>query len=125
MSKYVEFPLETGGSILIESSDEAKGSSGFSRSGGEATKEVADQAVQSLDASVENIRKSADLLVSKLRALSAPADEMEICFSLKASGELGNLVVGKVGAEANYTVTLKWRKEDKKDEKDEGKKEEK
>jgi hypothetical protein len=54
--------------------------------------------------------------VNKLRALSDPPDEMEVSFSLKASGELGNIAIGKAGAEANYTVTLRWRKEEKKEE---------
>ena len=121
MSKYVEFPLEGGGSVLIESPDEQpKSTSGFSR--GDSPKDVAEKAVQSLDQSFESVRQSAGLLVNKLRGLSAPPDELEINFSLKASGELGNIAIGKAGAEANYTVTLRWRKEEKKDEKDDGKK---
>jgi hypothetical protein len=123
MPKYIEFPLEGGGAILIESPDEpSKAPTGYApATRGESLKEMAEQAKQSFDASVENVRKSADLLVSKLRALSDPPDEMEVSFSLKASGELGNIAIGKAGAEANYTVILKWRKEEKKDE---GKKEE-
>ncbi len=118
MSKYVEFPLEGGGSILIESPDEpSKAPTGLvPATRGESVKEMAEQARQSFDASVENVRKSADLLVSKLRALSDPPDEMEVVFSLKASGELGNIAIGKAGAEANYSVTLRWRKEEKKEE---------
>jgi hypothetical protein len=125
MSKYVEFPLEGGGAILIESPDEpSKAPTGLvPATRGESLKEMAEQARQSFDASVENVRKSADLLVNKLRALSDPPDEMEVSFSLKASGELGNIAIGKAGAEANYTVTLRWRKEEKKEE-GSGKKEE-
>lgn len=125
MSKYIEFPLEGGGAILIESPDEpSKAPTGYAQAArGESLKEMAEQAKQSFDASVENVRKSADLLVSKLRALSDPPDEMEVGFSLKASGELGNIAIGKAGAEANYTVTLRWRKEEKKEEAS-GKKEE-
>ena len=125
MSKYIEFPLEGGGAILIESPDEpSKAPTGYAQATrGESLKEMAEQAKQSFDASVENVRKSADLLVSKLRALSDPPDEMEVSFSLKASGELGNIAIGKAGAEANYTVMLRWRKEEKKEEAS-GKKEE-
>ncbi len=126
MSRYIEFPLEGGGAIVIESPDEpSKAPTGYAQAArGESLKEMAEQARQSFDASVENVRKSADLLVNKLRALSDPPDEMEVSFSLKASGELGNLAIGKAGAEANYTVVLKWRREDKEEKKDEGKKEE-
>ena len=118
MSKYVEFPLEGGGTILIESPDEpSKTGSGFVRAGvGEVVKESAEQAKQTFTDSVENVRKSADLLVTKLRGLSQPPDEMEVSFGLKVSAELGNFAVAKAGAEANYNVMLRWRKEEKKEE---------
>jgi hypothetical protein len=41
---------------------------------------------------------------------------MTVQFGLKASGDLGSLAIGKVGSEANYAVTLKWKKEEKKSE---------
>jgi hypothetical protein len=126
MSKYVEFPLEGGGTILIEAEDDNnKMTGGFVRSGtGDAAKDAAEQAKQSFDDAIENVRKSANLLVTKLRDLSEPPDEMDVTFRLKASSELGNLAVGKAGAEANYIVTLKWKKEGKegKEEKETGKK---
>jgi hypothetical protein len=114
--RYIEFPLEEGGSILIETPDQQeKVQSGFVKAGqGEAGRDVALQASRSFDASVENVRKAAELLVNKLRAISSPPDEMTVSFGLKASGDLGNLAIGKVGGEANYAVTLKWKKEDKK-----------
>jgi hypothetical protein len=125
MAKYVEFPLDGGGTILIETPDEPdKPKSGFVRSGIEGpTQEWADKAQRSFNHSITGVRQSAEELVNQLSALSP--DEMEVNFSLKATGELGgNLVIAKLGGEVNYSVTLKWRKEDKKDEKkDDGKKE--
>ena len=119
MSKYVEFPLEGGGTIVIESADEpVRTASGFLRPG-EAGSEVANQAQGSFDASVESVRRSAELLVSKLRGLSAPPDELEISFSLKASSETASLVVGKAGGDANFGVLLRWRSEKSKDADDE------
>jgi hypothetical protein len=111
VSHFVEFPLEGGGSIVIESADEpARNPSGFLRPG-EAAEDAAQRAQGSFDASVESIRRSADLLVSKLRGLSAPPDELEISFNLKASAETASLVVGKAGSDANYGVILRWRSE--------------
>lgn len=115
MPKYVEFPLESGGSIIIETPEDKKsGTSGFVK--GEAAAETPDKARQSFDASAENVRRTADLLVSKLRDLSQPPDEMEIYFGLKATGEVGSLVVARSGGETNFNVTLKWRRDEKKDE---------
>ena len=109
MSKFVEFPLEGGGSIVIESADEpTRSPSGFLHAGG-ASADAAHPAQGTVDASVENIRRSADLLVSKLRSLSTPPDELEISFSLKASSEAASLVVGKGGPDSNFGVLLRWR----------------
>jgi len=114
MANFVEFPLEGGGTILIEVVGDTKSQTGFTRAGvGDSVKDVADKASQTFDSAMENIRKSSNLLVNKLRDLSQPPDEMEVMFSLKASGELGNIAVGKGGAEANYSVRLKWKKEEK------------
>ena len=114
MANFVEFPLEGGGTILIEVVGDAKTQTGFTRAGvADTVKDVAEKANQTFDAAMENVRKSSNLLVSKLRGLSEPPDEMEVVFSLKASGELGNIAVGKGGAEANYSVRLKWKKEEK------------
>ncbi len=114
--RYVEFPLENGGSILIETPDlQEKVQSGFVKSGqSEAAREAALPASRSFDASVENVRQAAELLVSKLRTISAPPDEMTVSFGLKASGDLGSLAIGRVGGESNYAVTLKWKKEERK-----------
>jgi hypothetical protein len=110
VAKYVEFPLEGGGSILIEAAEEpARSPSGFLRSGpGEGAAAGADKAQASFDASVESVRRSAELLVAKLRSLSVPPDELEIAFNLKAAGDLG-MAISKAGSDANFAVTLKWR----------------
>ena len=124
MSKYVEFALEGGGSILIEGVDEpARTSAGFLRDG--EHRSAADKAAQSFDASVESVRRSADLLVSKLRDLSTPPDELLLTFNLKASGEMGGLAVGNSGGDANYNVTLKWQSHEEKEKEREKEKEKK
>jgi hypothetical protein len=114
MTQYVEFKLENGGMILIEAPEEKKGSgnAGFvpASRGGEETNPAA-KAAKSFSDSLESVRLSADQLMTKLQGLSSPPDEVEVNFSLKASGELGNLVVGTVGAEANYNVKIKWAKD--------------
>jgi Trypsin-co-occurring domain 1 len=46
------------------------------------------------------------------KALEEPPDEMEITFGLKATGEVGNLAVGKVAGESNYQIRMTWRRTD-------------
>jgi hypothetical protein len=43
-------------------------------------------------------------------ALDEPPAEMEITFGLKATGEVGNLAVGKVAGECSYQVKMVWRR---------------
>jgi Trypsin-co-occurring domain 1 len=43
-------------------------------------------------------------------ALEKPPAELEIAFGLKATGEVGNLAVGKVAGESNYQVKMVWRR---------------
>ena len=126
MAKYVEFPLDGGGVILIETPDEPdKPKSGFVRGGAAegVVQEWSEKAQKSFNQSIAGVRQSAEELVNQLSALSP--DEMEVNFSLKATGELGgNLVIAKLGGEVNYSVTLKWHKESPKDEKKDGEKKE-
>ena len=110
MSKYLEFPLPGGGSILIETPDERKpGASGFVRSADPT--EAADNSTQTFEASIEGVRATADVIVRQLQSLDTPPDEMELFFNLKAVGELGTLVVGRTNSDANFNVTLKWHRE--------------
>jgi hypothetical protein len=104
VAKYVEFPLEGGGSIFIEASEEiGRGSAGFLRDEGAGKKSA-----QTFDTTVESIRRSADLMLNKLRGLSTVPDELQITFSLKASQELGGLMVSKGPQDSSFNVTLRW-----------------
>lgn len=38
------------------------------------------------------------------------ADEVEVTFGLITTGEVGNFAISKVSVEANYEITLKWKK---------------
>jgi hypothetical protein len=115
VAKYVEFPLEGGGSIFIEATEEiGRGSAGFLR--GEGTDQ---KSAQTFDSTVESIRRSADLMLTKLRGLSSAPDELAITFSLKASQELGGLMVSRGAQDSNFNVTLRWMSDKGKEEKEE------
>jgi len=112
MKRLIEFPLEDGGSILVEV-DELEG--GVVRA---ATRpgEVVEKAKQSFEAALDKIKPAAAAIVAKLRGLSDPPDEMEVEFGLKMSAKAGAMVAA-AGTEANYKVTLKWKRGQKKDDK--------
>jgi len=49
-------------------------------------------------------------LLEGIQALPDPPSEVEISFGLKATSELSNIAVGKIGGETNYAIKLVWRK---------------
>jgi hypothetical protein len=65
------------------------------------------QAEKTFGDALEGVHKQAKQLRKKLDDLRA--DEVEVKFSLTATGELGNFAIGKVGIEANYEVKLNWK----------------
>jgi hypothetical protein len=104
MPQYIRYTLEDGSELLVE----ATGSEvGVTRAG---LGEKIEQAKTSFDAALDSVRLSALQIRKKLHDVQA--DEVEVKFGLKATGEFGNnmFAVGKAGVEANYEVTLKWKK---------------
>jgi hypothetical protein len=123
-SKYVEFPIEGGGRIVLESPDDPEQpGAGFRRAGAGDPSTWSNKAQKTFDQSVANVRHSAGILLNSLSELSP--DEIEVHFNLKVTGELGGeLAIAKAGGEANYHVTLRWQKPKKEEKKEEKKDEE-
>jgi hypothetical protein len=116
---YIEFPTE-GGSVLVEvtedvfaevaeetESEEGVSKAGFVEWAGKRIVKIDKR----LDQAVQNaVKKNAQPFVQAAQELAKEtgAVEMEVSFGLGITGEVGNVAVGKAGAESNYTVTLKW-----------------
>jgi hypothetical protein len=125
MASYVKFELEDGTVVYVESTDTPKGSSGLIPGG--RGDHITDQPAVSFDEAVLSIRKmSTSLVQNLLSGFEERPEEVGISFGIKASGEIGSLVVARGGMEANYNVSLRWRHNDKdKDKEKEDKKDEK
>jgi hypothetical protein len=106
MKQLVEFPLEDGSTILIEVDELGyEGSiTKASRSG-----DLIAKASQTLEQALEVVRPAACAIHKKLRDLHEQPDEIEVEFGLKLSVEAGAFVAA-AGMDANYTITLKWKK---------------
>jgi hypothetical protein len=105
MSRYVEFTLPDGSTVILESDGREADVVRGARPG-----ELAKQATETFEQAAENARKAALVVLEKVRGLHDSPDEVEITFGLKASGELGSIVVAKASAEASYSVKLTWKK---------------
>lgn len=107
MTTYLEYQLEDGATILIETTEKTSGMTKASKVGN-----VIASVGQKFEDAFAGVKKSAVVLHHQLEELRA--DEVEVTFGLKATADAGNFAIGQVGAEANYTVKLKWS--NKKDE---------
>ena len=110
MKRLIEFPLEDGTTILVETdAPEEPGPVPAMRGG----PEMPERAGQTFEAALDKIRPAAQAIIQKLRALHDPPDEIEVEFGLKLNAQAGAFVAA-AGTEANYKVTLTWKREEKK-----------
>jgi hypothetical protein len=104
MTTYIEYQLEDGTTLLIEADEPKVG--GVTKASRDKDGNIVKSAGKKFEAALAAVRSSAAALRAQLEELRA--DEVTVAFGLKTTGEAGNFAIGKVGMEANYTVTLKW-----------------
>ncbi|HBB32237.1 MAG TPA: hypothetical protein DDZ80_23645 [Cyanobacteria bacterium UBA8803] len=69
--------------------------------------QLALKAQQSFEEALDKVKPVASTIISKLRSLNTPADEVEVKFGLKLTAEAG-AIFSSVGGEVSYEITLKW-----------------
>lgn len=102
MKHLVEFPLEEGGSIVIEV-DEPETSGTVRASRGDTLA----KAKETLEDALGNVLPATKSVIEKLRSLENKPDEIEVTFGIKLNTSVG-AVVASATAEANFDVTLRW-----------------
>jgi hypothetical protein len=102
--QLVEYTLEGGTKFLIETDKRESG--GLERvalpSG-----EIVVKAQQSFEEALDRVKPVVSKIISKLRDLNQPADEVEVKFGLKFTADAG-AIFASVGGEVTYEITLKW-----------------
>jgi len=106
MTTYIEYELEDGTTLLIEAEEQRTG--GVRKASVDKDGNVIQKSGAKFQDALAGVKASARLLREQLNELEA--EEVEVTFGLKTTGEAGFFAVGKVGMEANYTVKLKWGK---------------
>ena len=104
MKRLIEFPLQEGGSILVEV-DEPEPEGGVVKAARPG--EVVARAKETLEEALDKIQPAAQSVITKLRGLHDAPNEIEVEFGIKLSAEAGAFIAS-AGVEANYKVTLKW-----------------
>lgn len=108
MKQIVKFDLESGESILVEV-DRAEQNDGRISNRMGLTDKVAQKAKHTFESALDKIKPLTNVIMTKVRSLNEPADEVEVKFGIKMSAELGAVIASGNG-EVNYEITLKWQR---------------
>jgi hypothetical protein len=107
MKRLVRLPVDDGSTILVEV-DEPEDESGTVRVGRPG--EILEQVHRTFGETLSTIKPAAQAIVTSLRDLDDSPDELVVKFGLKLSA--GAELFITAGAEANFEVTLTWKRSD-------------
>lgn len=105
MTRLVEFQVDGDNSILVEVEDVA---SDELTPAAKIPGNIAFPSEKTFGEALDRIQPMIRQIKQKLDAATQSADELEVKFSVKLSGEVG-AVLTKVGGEATYEITLRWQ----------------
>jgi Trypsin-co-occurring domain 1 len=100
----VSFPLEAGGSIVIEVEEEAQGP--VTR--GLRPSDLVTAAGASFEAAIDAVKPAAAAIAGKLRGLADAPEEVEVTFGLKLAGQAGAFIAS-ASTEAQFHVKMVWK----------------
>ena len=106
MKRLVEFPLEQGGSILVEI-DEPPGGS-VMRGLGKDRSALVEESEKTFEDATAAVTPAARSLIARLRSIEDSPDEVGIEFGVQLSAQAGAFIAS-VAAEANFRVSMTWR----------------
>ena len=104
MKRIVEFPTETGESVLVEVEDTQP--AGPTRRGMTASS-VVSRADTSFEEAMQRAQPIASGLLKRLKGLSDPPDAVQVEFGLSINAAAG-AVLASASTGAHYRVTLTW-----------------
>jgi hypothetical protein len=107
MTHLIEYPLEDGGSLLVQV--QAPPSEGRIFEAARAG-DVIEKAEETFEQALDSVKPAASAIIDKLRDLTDPPDEIEVAFGLTLNAKAG-AVVASAGVAANYAITLTWKRE--------------
>src|SRR5205085_9545464 len=102
MTRLVEFPLEEGGSIVVEMNEPETG--GTVRAGRE---DKIEKARETFEDALNKVLPATKSVVEKLRDMESRPDEIEVTFGVNLSTMAG-AVIASASVAANFGVTVRW-----------------
>ena len=112
MRTLVEFPLEGGGTVIVDVDEPDGRLSGEPVRGDIARafgrQEIVTRTQETFEAAFARIQPAAAAALGSLRDLADRPQEIEIEFGIQLTAEIG-AIVAHTAAEANFRVTLRWK----------------
>ena len=109
MTVLAEFKV--GEEIILVEVEEPEQTSTVERVGLDSGQMVV-KAQHSFEEALDKIKPVANAIISKLKDLNTPADEVEVKFGIKLSADAGAIFTS-IGGEVSYEITLKWSNKSK------------
>jgi hypothetical protein len=109
MKHLVAFPLESGGSIVIEVDEPEVGGTVRAARG-----EKLEQAKETVEEALNKILPVTKNVVEKIRDVANKPEEIEITFGVKLTTTAG-AVIASASAEANFEIRMLWTDKPKSD----------
>ena len=106
MKRLVEFPLEQGGSVLVEVDEPSAGP--VTRGLGKDRLGVAEHADKTFEQATAAVAPAATSLIARLRSTDDPPDEIGVEFGVQLSAQ-GGAFIASMAAQANFRVSMSWR----------------
>lgn len=105
MTRLIEFPLDSGGSVLVEATQSTVGPVTRGLKG----PDVVERAHQTFEDAFLRIRPAVEAALTQLRGFATHPDEVRIDFALTLHAEAGAFIAA-IGSTANFAVALTWRR---------------
>lgn len=106
MKRLVEFPMEDGTSIFVET-DEPDTRGPVVR--GVTAGEITERAGQTFEAALDKIKPVASAFIAKVRDLTDAPEQVGIEFGIKLGAKAGAFLAS-ADAEATFKITLTWKR---------------
>lgn len=108
--RLVEFPLEDGGSVLVQVDDGLGTDGEVKRGWGTPDVRVVEQAQQSFERAVARVQPAVQGLLNQLMSLAETPEEIQVEFGLQLSAEVGAFVAG-ASSSGNFKVSMTWHRQ--------------
>lgn len=105
MKRLVEFQLDQSGSVLVEVDEAGPVMRGI----GKDRSALIEEADRTFEDATSVVTPAAQSLISRLRSMDDPPDEVGVEFGLQLSAQTGAFIAS-AAAQANFKITVTWRR---------------